>query len=67
MIELVLTVCLIGRPETCRDERPFFEAASPVACMVHGQIQAQRWLETHPEWRLVRWRCEVNLPRERRI
>ncbi|HYZ31872.1 MAG TPA: hypothetical protein VE684_06255 [Crenalkalicoccus sp.] len=58
MIELVLTVCLLATPASCRDERTDFAANSLVACMTQGQFYAARWLAEHPAFSLSRWRCE---------
>lgn len=57
MVELVLTVCLLAAPESCRQERPLLEPLSPMACVMEGQIHASRWVVEHPAWRLARWRC----------
>jgi len=31
---------------------------------VRGQHYASEWLAEHPKWRLSRWRCERNVPRQ---
>jgi hypothetical protein len=57
MIELVLTVCLLASPTSCRDERANLQAASLMSCMVQGQVYAARWITEHPAYSLQRWRC----------
>jgi hypothetical protein len=27
-------------------------------------VSAQQYLEEHPKWRLARWKCGVNVPRQ---
>ncbi|WP_181704005.1 hypothetical protein [Chthonobacter albigriseus] len=56
MIELVLTVCLMASPNECRHQRMPFDGPL-MACAMNGQIAAVEWLQTHPKWRLNRWRC----------
>ena len=67
MIEIVLVVCLASAPTACRDERPLLEVPSLVACLMHGQMAAQRWLDAHPAWHLAGWRCEVNRPAQKQV
>ncbi|MBC9178186.1 hypothetical protein [Pseudoroseomonas ludipueritiae] len=64
MIELVLTVCLLSSPTTCRDEWPEFAGRSLIACMTQGQFQAAQWAERHPAYRIARWRCQPSEARE---
>ncbi len=58
MIELVLTVCLLASPDSCREERAESATPSLVSCMMQGQFYAVRWIEEHPAYRVSRWRCE---------
>ncbi len=64
MIELVLTVCLLSAPDSCREERTDFVAQSLMGCVTQGQMYAARWLAERPALRLSRWRCLSNVPRE---
>jgi hypothetical protein len=64
MIELVLTVCLLASPGSCREERSDFAGASMVDCMMRGQFYAARWLAEHPAYSLTRWRCGSSSNRE---
>jgi len=56
---LVFLVCLISSPATCREERLnfAFEAASSLGCMTAAQPKMAEWANTHPEWRVTRWKC----------
>lgn len=63
MIALVITYCLAADQSHCVQRRdPFDDWEDPVACMEAAQIQAQQYLRDHPNWRLTRWSCEVNVP-----
>lgn len=59
MIEIVLSVCLISAPETCKDVNLTYmaENATPYGCMHQGQIEAARWVEGHPKWKVTKWKC----------
>lgn len=58
MIELVLTVCLLAAPGSCREERPHFFGDTILACMMQGQFHAARWLAEHPAYSMDRWTCQ---------
>lgn len=64
MIELVLTVCLLASPVSCREERPDFAGGSVLSCMTQGQFYAARWLAEHPAYSISRWRCQPAGTRE---
>ena len=58
MIELVLTVCAMAEPATCRDQRVQFEAdLTPLQCMMNAQPTIARWGTEHPRWFVQRWKC----------
>jgi hypothetical protein len=56
---LLMTICLVANPKICREERLnfSFEEASYTACMVHAQSTLAEWQQSHPDWRIDRWRC----------
>lgn len=56
---LIFLVCLISSPGTCREERFSFafEAANDLGCMMVAQPKMAEWTNTHPEWRVARWKC----------
>lgn len=56
---LVFLVCLISSPDTCQEERfsLAFEAASDLGCIMGAQPKMAEWTNTHPEWRVARWKC----------
>ena len=60
MYELVLTVCLMAQPESCRIQRlPFQEPMGITRCMIEGQMYLAQWLSEHPQWQLKSWRCDL--------
>ncbi|WP_454914752.1 hypothetical protein [Xanthobacter sediminis] len=56
---IVLYACLISAPATCREEHINFsmEVSAPMACMSTSQATIAQWTETHPQWRVGRWKC----------
>ena len=58
MLQLVLIVCLMAKPDRCEEVYLAMQApGSMMQCMVDGQKQAAEWLEEHPGYVLKRWRC----------
>jgi hypothetical protein len=60
---LVLVFCLQAALGSCTEQRPI-ENLSPRACLMRGEEYAAEWLAEHPKWTLLRWRCEINVPRQ---
>jgi hypothetical protein len=60
MIELLISVCLIHQPATCKDVHLSYvaEALTPYACLMRAQPELARWAEAHPKWRIEKWRCQ---------
>lgn len=56
---VVMTICLLSAPQSCREERLSFsyEDASYMGCIVHAQSTLAEWQQSHPAWRINRWRC----------
>lgn len=56
---ILLSVCLIASPGTCREERVnwSYEASSFMGCVAHSQEVLAQWQTAHPDWRVARWRC----------
>jgi hypothetical protein len=56
---ILMSICLLASPRECREERLSFsfEDANPVACMVHSQTRIAEWQQSHPDYRVDRWRC----------
>ncbi len=56
---LLMTICFLSDPSVCREERLSlsFEETGYSACMVHAQWKLAEWQQSHPGWRIDRWRC----------
>jgi hypothetical protein len=56
---ILLSVCLMSSPGTCREERIdwSFDNIGGMACLVRAQEVIAQWRETHPRWNIERWRC----------
>ncbi len=59
VIDLVLTICLVSNPSSCREERLHFENKGGLhTCMFLAPTEIAKWSEGHPRLRVVRWRCD---------
>lgn len=59
-IDLILTICLAVNPDICRThEVHFLEDGSLIQCTVRAPFYIARWSQEHPEFKVVRWRCEA--------
>ncbi|SMO60519.1 hypothetical protein [Paracoccus laeviglucosivorans] len=58
MIELFFVTCLIADPKVCHDHSLLFEPKNGLfSCMLMGQSELARWVETHPRERVREWKC----------
>jgi hypothetical protein len=59
MLRLVFMVCLIDAPEICEQREMLVHEEMPViACVMGAMPELATWRQTHPNWRIARWRCE---------
>src|SRR5262249_32440669 len=59
MIELVVTVCALALPSQCEDEHLSFSADMSLnQCVMNAQPYIAQWINEHPKWVAVRWRCD---------
>lgn len=58
-MDLVLLVCLVSSPQTCREERVVvsYEQTDSRMCMAGAVPVIAEWAEGHPEWQISRWTC----------
>lgn len=65
---LLLSICLIAQPATCREDRIqlSYETANPFLCLRNAQSALAAWQSAHPDWHVERWRCAArgSLPRD---
>jgi hypothetical protein len=58
MIAIVISACLTGDPNVCRDYRiPLAVEVDSKRCMVDAQPHFAKWAAQHPGWEIRRWRC----------
>lgn len=59
MVEIVLSLCLISNPETCKNVNLTFmaENVTPHQCMFNGQAEIAKYLQGHPRWQVKKWSC----------
>ncbi len=59
MLRLVFTICMIDAPATCEQrEMLVYDEMPVIACMIGAMPELALWQQTHPNWRVARWRCE---------
>ncbi|WEX88656.1 hypothetical protein PZN02_001159 [Sinorhizobium garamanticum] len=58
LVALVLTVCMLANPNSCRTEHLYFETrGSLFQCMALAPAEIAKWSENHPTLKIVRWKC----------
>jgi hypothetical protein len=68
MIELVLTVCVLTQPATCRNQRLLFDSdRTLMQCMMSAPPFIAQWGEQHPQWFVQRWQCRYPTKSEKDI
>jgi hypothetical protein len=66
LIEIVLTVCALALPDQCEEQHIQFTANMSLnQCVMMAQPYIARWINEHPKWMAVRWRCEYGGSQER--
>ncbi|HSI42339.1 MAG TPA: hypothetical protein VLA00_17470 [Xanthobacteraceae bacterium] len=59
-MELILSICLVATPGVCKEEYIALEAEKvslPTQCVFGAQPMIAEWSESHPKWRVTKWRC----------
>jgi hypothetical protein len=65
LIDIVVTVCALSLPNQCEEQHLHF--ASDISlnqCAMTAQPYIAQWINEHPKWMAVRWRCEYSGTRE---
>ena len=59
MIVLILSVCLVGQADQCKDVHLTYTSNSvtPLQCLMGAQPEIVRWSAGHPKWKVKRWKC----------
>jgi hypothetical protein len=59
LIELIITVCALAQPTQCEEQHlQFSQAGSAAQCATAAPPYIAQWIDEHPKWRAVRWRCD---------
>lgn len=67
MIELFFVACLLTDPDACTDHSLLFEERNGLfTCMLQGQSELARWMETHPAEQVREWKCRYARQDERK-
>ncbi|HZD27636.1 MAG TPA: hypothetical protein VE251_02950 [Xanthobacteraceae bacterium] len=66
LIELVVTVCALALPSQCEEQHLSFSAGMSLnQCVMNAQPYIARWINEHPKWVAVRWRCDCGGSKEK--
>lgn len=58
MIDLILTVCMVSNPASCKEERLAYQSRGSLAqCMMLSTPYVAAWAGDHPQWTIKSWRC----------
>jgi hypothetical protein len=58
MIAIVISACLVGDPGVCKSQRiPLAYDVDASRCLAEAPPHFAKWIEQHPGWQIVRWRC----------
>ena len=59
MLRLIFTICMIDAPDRCEErELLVYDRMPVIACVTGAMPELATWRQTHPDWRIARWRCE---------
>jgi hypothetical protein len=59
IVDLVIAVCLISDPTSCREEHLYFESHGSLrACMAEAIPAMAQWAGNNPQWHIERFHCE---------
>ena len=66
MIEIIVTVCALAQPTQCEEQHlKYASMGSPRQCAMNAQPYLAQWINEHPKWLAVRWRCDYGGAKEK--
>lgn len=66
MIEVIMTVCALANPSQCEEQHLQYAAQGSLRqCTMNAQPFMAQWINEHPKWSIVRWRCEAPHTRDK--
>ncbi len=58
MVDLIVTLCLLANPGSCRDKHLLFQSSGSLnACMREAQPYLATWIQGYPKLRIRSYRC----------
>jgi len=67
MVELIFVACLMATPNECEERALVFVDISTSTCVMGAQPELAKWVNTHPNWSVSRWKCQTVDQSSRRI
>jgi hypothetical protein len=65
MIELIVSVCALSHPDQCQEQHLRFASSMSIRqCVMTAPPYVALWVNEHPQWLVLRWRCEYPGGRE---
>jgi hypothetical protein len=59
LIDLIVSVSALSHPDQCQDQHLRFASSMSLRhCVMIAPPYVVRWINEHPQWLVVRWRCE---------
>ena len=60
MVEVIMTVCALANPTQCEEQHLQYSSQGSLRqCTMNAQPYMAQWINEHPKWSIVRWRCEL--------
>lgn len=59
MIELLFVACLAGAPDSCQERSLVFTDVTPTQCLMGAQPELAKWVTSHPNQHIKKWRCRT--------
>ncbi len=58
MLAIILSACLAGDPQVCKDYKISVDADLDVStCVMNAPPYFAQWADEHPGWKIQRWHC----------
>jgi hypothetical protein len=66
LIELIVTFCALSASSQCEEQHFSFSADMSLhRCVINAQPYIAQWINEHPKWVAVRWRCDYSRSNEK--
>lgn len=59
MIELVFVACMMQSPDACQERSMVYVDVAPMTCVMGAQPELAKWVQTHPHWQVIQWKCRA--------